>query len=141
MTSDPQPPPPPEPAKPSSGIDFGSLSQGEKFVGLGAVAVLAVYVIWELITEDYFVTISAILLAVFVLGVLWLKLNRPGMSWSVPYRSLLRVAGYLLLTVGVVVFIDELKADIFDAPGGTIAGALVFYAGCVLSGFGAKQLD
>jgi hypothetical protein len=138
--TDPQPvPPAPEPK--SSGLDFASLSQGEKFVGLGAAAVLAVYIIFELITEDYFVNYVGILLAVFILGVLWIKLQRPWTPLAVPSNSLLRAAGYLLFVFGVVVFIDQLKADIFDAPGATIAGALIFYGACVLAGYGAKQLD
>jgi hypothetical protein len=138
MTSDPQPSTP-EPK--SSGPDFSSLSQGEKFVGLGGVAVLAVYIIFELITEDYFVNYSAILLAAFILGVLWLKLQRPGKPLAVPSNSLLRAAGYLLFVFGVVVFIDQLKSDIFDAPGATIAAALILYGACALAGYGAKQLD
>ena len=125
----------------SSGIDFGSLSQGEKLVGLGAVAVLAVYIIFELITEDYGVSDLPILLAAFILGVLWLRLQRPGMSWAVPSTSLLRAGGYLLLAWGVVEFIDELKDDIFEYPGATIAGFLILVAGCAVAGFGAKQLD
>jgi hypothetical protein len=123
------------------GIDFGSLSQGEKLVGLGAVAVLAVYIIFELITEDYFVNYVAILLAAFILGVLWLKLQRPGMTWVVPSSSLLRVAGYLLVVFGVVLFIDQMKDDIFEAPGATIAAALILYGACAVAGIGAKQLD
>jgi hypothetical protein len=122
-------------------MDFSSLSQGEKLVGLGAVAVIAVYVIFELITEDYFVNYIAILLAAFILGVLWMKLQRPGTRLPVPSSSLLRVAGYPLLVFGIVLFIDQLKDDIFDAPGATIAAALILYGACALAGYGAKQLD
>jgi hypothetical protein len=140
------PPPDPDPGSGSGsggkgGMDFGSLSQGEKLVGLGAAAVLAVYIIFELITEDYFVAYVGILLAVFILGVLWFKLQRPGMTWEVPTSTLLRAAGYLLFVFGLVVFIDQVKDDIFDADGGTITGALILWAGCALTGFGANRLD
>ena len=143
MPADATPPPPPPSGGGGSGggIDFSSLSQGEKLVGLGGAAVIAVYVIFELITEDYFVNYIAILLGAFILGVLWLKLQRTGMTWPVPSSSLLRVAGYMLLVFGVAVFIDQMKNDIFDAPGATITGALILYAGCAIAGFGAKQLD
>jgi len=156
MTTPPPPPPDsgpsetpvPPPAQPSGassggggGIDFSSLSQGEKLVGLGALAVIAVYVIFELITEDYFVNYVAILLASFILGVLWIKLQRPGTTLAVPAASLLRGAGYMLLVFGVVLFIDQLKDDIFEAPGATIAAAVILYAACAVAGFGAKQLD
>lgn len=122
-------------------MDFSSLSQGEKLVGLAALAVIAVYVIFELITEDYFVNYIAILLAAFILAVLWMKLQRPGTRLAVPSSSLLRACGYLLLVFGVVLFIDQLKDDIFDAPGATIAAALILYGACALAGYGAKQLD
>ena len=144
MPADATPPPPPPSGGDSgggSGIDFSSLSQAEKLLGLGGLAVVAVYVIFELITEDYFVNYIAILLAVFILGTLWMKLQRTSMTWAVPASSLLRVAGYMLFVFGIVVFIDQLKGDIFDAPGATIAGALILYGGCAIAGFGAKQLD
>jgi hypothetical protein len=143
MTSDATPPAPPPASSGggSGGMDFSSLSQGEKLVGLGAVAVIAVYVIFELITEDYFVNYIAILLAAFILGVLWMKLQRPGTRLAVPSTSLLRASGYLLFVFGVVLFIDQLKDDIFDAPGATIAAALILYGACALAGYGAKQLD
>ena len=122
-------------------MNFGSLSQGEKLVGLGGVAVIAVYFVFDLIMEEYFAYFEAILLAAFILGVLWLKLQRPGTRLAVPSQSLLRAAGYLLLVFGIVLFIDELKSDIFEADGATIVGGLIMYAACAVAGFGAKQLD
>jgi hypothetical protein len=140
MTFDPQPPPP-ESAKPSSGSNLGSLSQGEKLVGLGALIVIAVYVIWEVIQEEYFFEWFAVYFAVYILAVMWLKANRPQAVWSIPYTSQLRVVGYLVLLAGVFELITDLKFDTFDGGGATVAGALVFYGGCALAGFGAKNLD
>ncbi|HSM02541.1 MAG TPA: hypothetical protein VK960_08920, partial [Acidimicrobiia bacterium] len=93
------------------------------------------------IMEDYGVVYDALLLAVFILGVLWLKTQRSGMSWGVPSNSLLRVAGYLLLALGVFVFIDGLRSEVFDRDGGYVAGFIILVAGAAVAGFGAKQLD
>ena len=144
MPADATPPPPPPSSGGSGGrggMDFGSLSQGEKLVGLGGLAVVAVYVIFELITEDYFVNYVGIVLGAFIVGVVWLKLQRPGIEFAVPSNSSLRVAGYLLFVFGLAVFIEQVKIDIFDADGGTLIGALILYAACAVAGFGANQLD
>jgi len=148
MTSDATPPPPPP--DPSGGggsggkkggIDFSSLSQAEKLLGLGALAVIAVYVIFFLITEDYSFSSIALLLAFYLAGAILVKLTRPAAVWHVPYAAQLRVVAYLLVLTGVLEFISDLKFDTFDAGGGTLAGALILYAGCAIAGFGAKQLD
>ena len=89
MPADATPPPPPPSGGGSGGggIDFSSLSQGEKLVGLGGLAVVAVYVIFELITEDYFVNYVGIVLGAFIVGVLWVKMQRPGTNMAVHSNS------------------------------------------------------
>ena len=47
----------------------------------------------------------------------------------------------MLFVFALSVFIEQVKNDIFDAGGATIAAALILYAACAVAGFGAKQLD
>ena len=119
---------------------FAELKGGERLAALGAVLVLAAWLIFDLLINDYGVGSTSYGLAILIVGAAYIQHQRGGVK-AVPYRSLLFVAAGILGVIGANEIIEEaLRNNIFDARGGTVFGAIVYYVGSIMSGVGAIQL-
>ena len=125
------------------GSDFadmiGKLGAGEKLAVLGAAAVLAVWLLFDLLIDEYSTGSLPFALALVVVGAAYVRHQGSG-NEPVPYKSLLFVGAGLLGVLGAVDVIEELRNNILDADGTTVIGALLYYAGAITSGVGALQL-
>jgi len=119
---------------------FAQLGGGERLAVLGAAVVLAGWLIFDLLIDDYSTGQLGFGLAVLIVGAAYVHHQRSGGADPVPYMSLLFVAGGILGLIGLTDFIEETRDSIFDARGSTIIGALVFYVGAIVSGVGAFQV-
>jgi hypothetical protein len=117
----------------SGGLNLG----GFDLVTIGALVVLASWLIFDLISDDYPVGALAVALA----GVVALlpRLDAGAITSIAPIPAFLKLAGYTLAVVGVVEIISDIENSIFDAGGATIFGALVAWAGYVIAFVGARQ--
>lgn len=111
---------------------------GENLISLGALLVLGSFVIFELIAEEYVLTTVAVALALFIVALP--RIDADAITAIAPIGTFLRLAGYLLAAIGVIEIVDDIQANLFDAGGSTIFGALVAYAGYVLAFLGARQV-
>jgi uncharacterized membrane protein YoaT (DUF817 family) len=137
----------PEVAEAASGIGselsstVAKLGAGEKLAVLGAAGVLAVWLVFDLLIDEYRTGDTMFVLALVVVAAAYKHHNGGSEGWSIDYRTLVIVGGALLGILGGYYVIEEVRADIFDADGATIVGALVFYAASITSGVGAWQMS
>lgn len=118
---------------------IGKLGAGEKLAVLGAAALLAVWVLFDLLIDEYSTGSLPFALAVVVVGAAYVHHQGSGND-SVPYSTVLFVGAGLIGILGAVDLVEELRDNILDADGTTVIGALLYYASAITSGVGALQL-
>lgn len=137
----------PDAAGPASGIGneisstVAKLGAGEKLAVFGAVGILAVWLVFDLLIDEYSTGDMMFVLALVVSVAAYKHHNGGSEGWSVDYRTLVIVGGALLGILGAYYLIEEVRADIFDADGATVLGAIVFYVASITSGVGAWQMS
>ena len=111
---------------------------GELFVAIGAIGVLAVDLLGDLVTEEYFVSwVSWAAAAVIVAAIIanrWL-----GRSVVGDYPRFLLVAGFVLAAVAIREVIDDARYDNLDG-GATTLFAVLYLASGIVALIGAWQL-
>jgi hypothetical protein len=112
---------------------------GDTLVMWGALAVLASWVIFEVIAEEYFVSTMSAALAIFLVVVP--RIDGDAIRALARPASLAKFGGYLLVCLGVVELVADIRNNIFDAGAGTILGALLAYAGYALAYLGARKIE
>ncbi len=117
------------------------LGAGEKLAVLGAAGVLAVWLVFDLLIDEYSTGSLAFVLALVVSYAAYRHHGRGSDGWAVPYQTIVWVGASLLGVLGVWFLIEELRGDIFDADAATIIGAVAFYITAIVSGVGAFQLS
>lgn len=125
-------PPAPAPAAPS----MSSMS-GENMVMIGAALVLASYVIFALIANEYHQFIVQLVAAAF--AVLLPSVNRDSVGKVAPFPVAMKVLGYLIAVGGLFEILYDIRFGVLDEFM-SIAGALVAYAGYVLAFIGARSI-
>ena len=107
---------------------------GETLVLWGAMAVLASWLIFDVITDEYGVSSLAVVLALVV--VVMPRIDRDAIS---SMGAFIKATGYGLAIAGAVELVADIDSTIFDAGGATIIAALIAYAGYVLAFLGAQR--
>lgn len=124
--------------QPAANAALGDFSTGEGMVALGGMIVLAVWLIFEVITDDYSVSYLSIFLA--AIAVLLPRLNRDQVEAFHPLSSLMKVVGYGLALVGAAEIVSDIETGLFtDGSGLTIVAALAAYVGYVVAFMGARS--
>ena len=116
------------------------LGPGEKLAVLGAAALLAVWVLFDFLLDEYSTGSLQFALALVVVGAAYRHHNKGSAEWGVTYSTVIYVGAGLIGILGVVDLIEEIRDGIFDADGATIVGALAYYAAAIVAGMGAWQL-
>ena len=112
---------------------------GDTLVMWGAMAVLAVWVVFEVIAEEYFVSTLATALAIFLVVIPRIdadaikNLGRPA--------AVAKLGGYLLAITGVVELVGDIRNNIFDRGAAAIIAALIVYAAFALTFLGARKIE
>lgn len=112
-------------------------ASGERLISIAAMLVIGSWFVFEIITEDHFVTGVAVALAVLILVLP--QLDPDALSAVAPSDSLLKLAAYGLTAVGAVEIVEEIRSGVLDNGAATVIGALVAYAGYVLAFLGARK--
>ena len=113
------------------------LGGGERLVALGAAIVAAVYVLFEVIIDEYFFSTALLLVAAFALAAVWTQ-SRGGAGWPVSYAWVLRVLGFAALILGIQELLSDLRNGVLDNGADIIAG-LALYVGVGIMYFGSRQ--
>lgn len=117
------------------------LGAGEKLAVLGAAGVMVVWLLFDLLIDEYGIGEPSFILAGLVVGAAYFHHNRGSSDWSVDYITVVKVAGIFLGLLGAWTVVEQLRADLFDRDATSIIGALGYYVGCIVSGIGAWQLE
>ena len=112
---------------------------GDTLVMWGALAVLASWVIFEVIAEEYFVSTLSTALAIFLVVIP--RIDGDAIKRLAHPASIAKFFGYLLVAAGIVELVADIRNNIFDAGAATIIGALVAYAGYALTFLGARKIE
>ncbi len=118
--------------------DESIFSSGEGMVALGGAIVTAVFVIFELFLQDYNINTTTVVVA--VVAIVLPRLDRDMIEQIAPLAVLMKLAGYLLLLVGVIEIIFDLRLGILDEFV-TIIAALAAYAGYAIAFLGARSIE
>ncbi len=112
---------------------------GDTLVMWGALAVLASWIVFEVIAEEYFVSTLSTALAIFLVALP--RLDGDAIKNLAKPASIAKFFGYLLVCAGVVEFVADMRGNIFDRGAAAIIGALVAYAGYALTFIGARKIE
>lgn len=127
---------PETPASSGSASTFGTPTG---MVELGGIILIVTYIIFGLVLNDYWVGWIAVLLAVS--AVFLNRMDSSFMEKIAPVPVLLKVIGYLLVVIGVLVLIEDLRfaSGSLNEPVEVI-GALASYAGYAIAFLGARSI-
>ena len=133
-TSEPVPPAGTEPA-----VGAQMFSSSEGMVALGAGLLIASYLIFGLILNDYWVGWMALLFAVFAL--LLPRVDRGFVEQIAPLPVLMKAVGYTIAILGVFAIVEDIRfagsaLDSFSE----ILGALLAYGGYAIVFLGARMI-
>ena len=110
---------------------------GDTLVTIGALIVAAAWLIFDVITDDYGTGSLIPVLALIIL--VMPRLDKDAITAVAPMEAFVKAAGYGLAVAGVVEFVADIDANIFDAGGATLFGAIVTYVGYVAAFLGAQR--
>lgn len=136
----------PEAAAAGSGIGselsstVAKLGAGEKLAVLGAAGVMVVWLLFDLLIDEYGIGEPSFILAGLIVAAAYLHHNRGSADWSVDYVTVVKVAGIFLGLLGAWTVVEQLRANLFDRDATSIIAALGYYVGTITSGIGAWQL-
>ena len=145
--TDPQSSQPETETQPESGMGqdisatVAKLGAGEKLAVLGAAAVLAVWLVFDLLIDEYSIGTMSFVLSLAIVYAAYRHHNRGSEGWAIPYQSVVWAAAAVLGVLGVWFLIEEIRGDILDADAATVIGGLAFYVAAIVSGVGAYQLS
>lgn len=115
---------------------IGMMSQGEKLIGLGALVLVLIDLVADIILDEYAITRVLWLVAVLALLAIWVRRLR-GRDIPVRYEWTVVVLGFLGGIVGLREFLGDLENGLFDRTGGYVFFALLAYVAAGVMAFGA----
>lgn len=121
----------------SAGSNPLAEQSGETLVMWGALVVLASWIIFDVITDEYGVSSLAVVLALLIVAIP--RIDKDAITGVASMEAFAKAAGYGLAVAGVVELVSDMDSNIFDAGGATIFGAIVAYVGYVLAFLGARK--
>lgn len=116
----------------------GDFTSGEGLVAFAGMVLIAVWLIFDIVINNYGMDNLVPLLA--AVAILLPRLRRETVERVAPLPVLMKVTGWALLFVGVIEVIIDLRFNVYD-DFGTVIGALVAYAGYVMAFVGARQIE
>ena len=138
----PEPDPIPEPAAtqpvvpPTAPSPMSNMS-GESLVMIGSLLILASYLVFQLITGEFFQYITGLVAAAF--GALLPLISKDGVKGLASGPVLMKTIGYVIAVSGVFEILYDVRFQVLDEAMAVI-GALVAYAGYVVAFFGARSI-
>ncbi|MDH3248802.1 MAG: hypothetical protein OEQ47_07560 [Acidimicrobiia bacterium] len=136
----------PEAAEAASGIGgelsstMAKLGASEKLAVLGAAGVMLVWLLFDLLIDEYGIGEPSFILAGLVVAAAYFHHNRGSDDWSVDYVTVVKVAGIFLGLLGAWTLVEQVRGGILDSDATSIIAAIGYYVGTITSGVGAWQM-
>ena len=136
------PTPPPEPMPvahddAAAVAGAGDFTSGEGLVAFAGIVIIAGWIIFEVIANEYYTTWVLLLAAVAV--VLLPRVNRETVEKAHPLPVLMKGIGYAIAILAVFNLVEDLRFNSYEDLV-SVLGALVLYAGGVMAFIGARQI-
>lgn len=119
----------------------GSVRQsasGTTMVQLASYGIWAVFIVFEVIAEEYFVGSVGLLIAAAVIGLP--RIAPSAVEAIAPIPTFTKVSGYLLAFAGVIELLIDIRAEVYDEFS-AILGAVLAYAAYALAFVGARSIE
>ena len=115
----------------------GDSSRGEAWVAVAGLAIVILWLIFDVFIDDYGVDNT-----IAVLGAIAVIVPRLNANWFVGIRraAVMKAIGYVIALFGLVELIFDLRFNVYS-DGGTVIAALLHYAAFVLAFFGARAIE
>ena len=114
--------------------DFTS---GEGLVAMAGIVLLLVWLIFEIIASEYFISNLGVMLA--ITAALVPRLDQSDVEKVHRRAVIMKVVGYALVLNGVIEIVDDVRFDAYDSVMAVI-GALAAYAAYAMAFFGARSI-
>lgn len=143
QSPDPTPPPDMPPGMPPEHDDAavlegaGDFTSGEGLVAFAGMIVIAVWVIFAIILNEYFINWLMLVLAVAV--AVLPRVDRGQVEKLHPLPVLMKVAGYGIALIALVELISNVRYGVLDNIADILAG-LATYAAGLMAFVGARQI-
>lgn len=117
----------------------GDFTSGEGLVAVAGIVLIVDWLIFGVLTSDYWVAWLALVPAIAV--ALLPRLDRGSVERFHPLPLVMKVLGYVIAIVGILTIIEDIRfaEGVFDEVLGVI-GALAAYAGFAMAFIGARQV-
>lgn len=116
-----------------SGMDF---STGEGLISLGGMILLGVWLIFDVITDDYGLSILAVVLA--AAAVIIPRIRREAVEAYHSMGMTMRALGWAIAVTGAVEIIADLEGGIFSSDATTIIAGILGWLGFAVVFQGAR---
>ena len=116
---------------------LGDFSTGEGMVTVAGFVLLAVWLVFEVITDDYGLSYPTVILA--ALAVILPRVDRGKVEAVQPLPTLMKIVGYGIALVGVFEIVSDLETGAYSQFM-TVLAALIAYAGFVVAFMGARSI-
>jgi hypothetical protein len=115
----------------------GDFTSGEGLVAFAGIVLLLLWLIFDVLLDDYGLGDITVLIAFVV--VIIPRLNPDSVARVMPVAVVMKTLGYVLAILGAITFIGHMEDGFFEGFSSIIA-ALISYAGFVMAFIGARQI-
>jgi hypothetical protein len=116
----------------------GDFTSGEGLVAFAGMAIVAVWVIFSILTTEYF--IAHVLLILSVTAAVTPRLDRSKVERLHPVPVIMKALGYGIAFMGLVALVEDIRFEAFDEVW-AIIGGVITYAAAVAAFIGARQIE
>lgn len=118
------------------GSRIGLLESGELGVASGSALILFGWLLFDVMLGRYRMGVIPYLVALGLVAAVLLFHLRPSTVWSVPYPTLLRLGGWVIVATALADLISNLRDGVLEVGGAMLAGALLYYLAAAVVGIG-----
>jgi hypothetical protein len=116
----------------------GDFTSGEGLVAFAGIVVIAAWIIFLVILDEY--GIAWVLLLLSFAAALLPRLNREQVEKVLPLPTLMKVIGYAIALLAAFNLVEDLRFGILDNVADILAGLMTYAAGA-MAFLGARQIQ
>lgn len=115
----------------------GDFTSGEGLVAFSGILILGVWLIFSILTTEYYIAHMLFLLS--ALAAIVPRLDRANTERVHSVGVIMKVLGYGIALMGLVALIEDVRFEAFDEIW-ALLGGLITYAAAVMAFIGARQI-
>lgn len=116
----------------------GDFTSGEGLVALAGIIIVAVWLVFGILTTEYFV--YHVLLLLGIVAAVAPRLDRAKVERFHPLPDIMKIVGYGIAIMGVVAFAEDARFGVYDEVW-AVFGAVITYIAAMAAFIGARQIE